>query len=163
MRELRIRHAVGSDCPTLVSFIQKMLQDMEADGGEPTNPDEIFWNMYREKLMDFVHRDDRLYLLAQTGDRIAGFLEAKVSDIHKVFIPKSIFHISVVYVVPESRRHGIATALVREALRWASGQGCREADLNVLSHNANARRLYEKLGFEVFRYNLRIKLPGEAG
>jgi len=157
--ELRIRHADGSDCPTIVSFIQEMLRDMESVGGDPINPDKIFWNMYREQLVDFIRRDDRLYLLAHTGNRIAGFLEGKINDIHEVFAPKNVFHISVVYVIPESRQNEIATALVRDALRWASGQGCRVPDLNVLFNNANARGLYEKLGFEIFRYALRIKLP----
>jgi len=131
---------------------------MESVGGDPINPDEIFWNKYRETLVDSILGDDRLYLLAQTGNGIAGFLEGKIKDIHEVFTPKNVFHISVVYVMPESRCNGIATALVREALRWASGQGCREADLNVLSNNANARGLYEKLGFEIYRYALRVKI-----
>jgi len=135
---------------------------MESVGGDPINPDEIFWNMYREKLVNSIPRDDRLYLLAQTDSGIAGFLEGKISDIHEVFAPKNVFHISVVYVIPECRLHGVATALVRDALRWASAQGCREADLNVLVNNANARGLYEKLGFEIYRYALRIELPMTA-
>ena len=79
-----------------------------------------------------------------------------------MFVPLKRFHISVVYVVPKARRRGIATALVHEALRWAARQTCREADLNVLSDNDKARGLYKKIGFEVFQYKLRMKLPMNA-
>lgn len=157
--ELRIRHARAGDCPTIASFIQGMLRDMESVGGDPINPDLNFWNTYRERLVELIRKDDRLYLLARTGNRIAGFLEGQINDIHEVFVSKQAFHISVVYVIPEFRQNGIATALVQNALRWASGKGCREADLNVLSDNASARGLYEKLGFEVYRFALRINLP----
>ena len=75
---------------------------------------------------------------------------------------KKCFHISVVYVISEFRQQGIATALVQEALRLACDQGCQEADLNVLFNNEKARHLYKKLGFNVFQYQLRIKLPANV-
>ena len=135
---------------------------MESVGGDPINPDMDFWNMYRENLVELIRKDDRLYLLVQTGNRIVGFLEGKINDRQEVFMAKKVFHISVVYVIPESRQKGFATALVQGALRWASGQGCREVDLNVLTDNARARGLYEKLGFEVYQVALRIDLPRTA-
>jgi len=101
-------------------------------------------------------------LLAQTDHRIAAFLEGNIVRPYEVFTRQKIFHISIVYVIPEARRQGIATALVREALAWAGDQGCREADLNVLFTNEKARHLYKKLGFNVFQYQLRIKLPAKA-
>jgi ribosomal protein S18 acetylase RimI-like enzyme len=84
-------------------------------------------------------------------------LEGNIARPYEVFARQKIFHISNVYVIPEARRRGIATALVQEALAWARDQECRETDLNVLCTNEKARQLYKKLGFNVFQYQLRIK------
>jgi len=101
-------------------------------------------------------------LLAQEGSDVVGYLEGKINKLHEVFSYKRSFHINAVFVNPESRQRGIATLLVKEALRYASEQGCQEADLNVLFNNDKAKGLYKKLGFKVFRYELRMKLPTMA-
>ena len=157
--DIRIRHAEDRDCQSIVNFLQAALQDMESVGGHAINRDEFFWQRYAENIVEFVRKDDRLYLLAQTNSSIVGFLEGKIFEIHAVFSRKKSFHISVVYVVPKSRQQGIASSLVQKALRWASEQGCQEADLNVLINNTKAKGLYKKLGFKVFQYELRMKLP----
>lgn len=53
-----------------------------------------------------------------------------------------------VVVEPEARGHGVATALVNEALRRAERLGCRTVDLTSRPTRVEANRLYEKLGFE---------------
>ena len=155
--EIKIRHANEHDGNSIIDFIRATLQDMEAVGGYEVNQDETFWQWYRQELTGFIQKDDRIYLLAQSGSRTTGFLEGKIISRHDVFTHMNSFHISVVYVVPQERRRGIATALVNRALQWASAKGCREADLNVLSSN-KAVELYKKIGFEIFQFQLRMRL-----
>ncbi|UCD78537.1 MAG: GNAT family N-acetyltransferase [Desulfobacterales bacterium] len=150
-----IRHANDRDCQPIVRFVRATLQDMELVGGHEVKPDDNFWQRYGEKILEFIRKGDRLYLVVQSGSSLLGFLEGKIVKLHEVFTHKKCFHISAVYVIPDSRRRGIATSLIQEALRWASEQGCQEADLNVLFNNDKAKGLYEKLGFKVFRYELR--------
>ena len=157
---IRIRH--DHDGNIIISFTQAALQEMESVGGHRVNHDGKFWQWYRKEITDFIRMDDRLFLLAQSENSAVGLLEGKIIKLHEVFASLNSFHISVVYVVPEARLRGVATALVREALRWASKQVCREANLNVLSNNDKARRFYKKIGFEIFQHNLRIKLPKNA-
>jgi len=38
--DLRIRHADDRDCATILSFVRATLQDIEAVGGDPINPDK---------------------------------------------------------------------------------------------------------------------------
>jgi len=139
---MQIRKANDRDCESIVRFIQATLREMESVGGHDVNSDESFWRRYGEKLTKDSQKGDRLYLLAQTGSSVVGYLEGETINLQELFAPKKYFHISVVYVIPESRQRGIATSLVKEALRWASEQGCREANLHVLINNENARRLY---------------------
>jgi RimJ/RimL family protein N-acetyltransferase len=52
-------------------------------------------------------------------------------------------------VDPSRRREGIAAALIGALADRARGAGIRRLTLRVLSTNAPARALYERLGFEV--------------
>lgn len=48
---------------------------------------------------------------------------------------------------PEVQRQGLATKMVREAIRIAREMGCKVIRLDVLSTNLSAHRLYSKIGF----------------
>ena len=159
MANIQIRNANDRDCELIGRFLLAALQDMEAAGGHDVNSDETFWRDFTAKLFRTIQHNDRLYLLAQTGDIVVGYLEGKSSALHEVFAPKKNFHLNAIYVVPEARNQGIATSLVQMALQWATEQGCQEANLNVLVNNTNAKGLYIKLGFTVFRYEMRMQLP----
>ena len=58
-------------------------------------------------------------------------------------------HINNVAVRPQFRGRGIGTALMRHVLSEGARLGARRATLEVRSSNADARRLYERLGFYV--------------
>lgn len=156
---MQIRQANDRDCESIVRFVRAALHEMASVGGHVVNADESFWLRYGEKVAEDIQKGDRLYLLAQTDSSVVGYLEGKTIGLQALFAPKKCFHISLVYVIPESRQQAIATSLVKEALRWAIEQGCKEADLNVLVNNENARRLYGKIGFKKFQHELRMKLP----
>jgi ribosomal protein S18 acetylase RimI-like enzyme len=57
-------------------------------------------------------------------------------------------HIFLLYVIPEKRRQGIGTALVRYAESWARARGDRKLGLQVFLANQTALKLYRKLGFQ---------------
>lgn len=58
-------------------------------------------------------------------------------------------HINNVAVRPQFRGRGIGTALMQHVLSEGARLGARRATLEVRSSNADARRLYERLGFYV--------------
>jgi GNAT superfamily N-acetyltransferase len=51
------------------------------------------------------------------------------------------------YVVPAMRSHGVGTALLREAIARAEGEGCGAIDLEVDEAHARAANLYARAGF----------------
>ena len=67
---------------------------MASVGGHEVNSDEIFWQRYGEKIVEFIRKGDRLYLLAQTGSSVLGFLEGKIITLKVVFAHNKCFHIS---------------------------------------------------------------------
>lgn len=57
-------------------------------------------------------------------------------------------HIFLIYVTPEHRRQGIATALIQVAEDWVITRGDRRLGLQVFESNQPALNLYDNLGFK---------------
>ena len=58
-------------------------------------------------------------------------------------------HINNLAIRPEYRGHGMGTALLEHAMGTAARLGARRATLEVRRSNDAARRIYERLGFEI--------------
>ena len=56
-------------------------------------------------------------------------------------------HIFLLYVLPEYRRRGIGTALLRYVENWAIQRGDRQIGLQVFQSNQGAINLYHRLGY----------------
>ena len=56
-------------------------------------------------------------------------------------------YVLVLYVLPEHRRHGLATGLLATAQAWAQARGDRQIGLQVFADNTAALALYRKLGY----------------
>jgi ribosomal protein S18 acetylase RimI-like enzyme len=59
-----------------------------------------------------------------------------------------IAHIFLLYVAPEHRRRGIATALIGLVETWAIGKGLRAIGLQLFQTNSSALNLYNRLGYQ---------------
>lgn len=57
-------------------------------------------------------------------------------------------HVFLLYVIPEYRRQGIGTALMRYAENWAKKRGDRQIGLQVFPSNQTALNLYNHLGYQ---------------
>lgn len=57
-------------------------------------------------------------------------------------------HIFILYVVPEHRRRGIGTALMKYIENWAVQRGDRQIGLQVFQSNTPALNLYNQLGYQ---------------
>jgi len=71
-------------------------------------------------------------------------------------------YLLLLYVSPEHRRRGIASALLETAHAWAGQSGYRQISLQVLSHNQAAQCLYTKLGYQPQAILMRRLLPSET-
>ena len=81
------------------------------------------------------------YLARDKGRQIVGFCSFwRVLD---------ELHINNLAVVPEYRRLGVATALLRRVMEEAARFGIRRTMLEVRRSNTAARQLYERFGFVV--------------
>lgn len=56
-------------------------------------------------------------------------------------------YVLLLFVEPQHRRRGLATALLQHGHQWAQQRGDRQIALQVLSRNEPALQLYQKLGY----------------
>ena len=83
---------------------------------------------------------DDMLLVATDGDAVAGTAMAGY-DGHRGWLHK-------VAVLPQYRGRGLATALVRHAIRALRCAGCTKVNLQIRTTNLEVRQFYEALGFE---------------
>lgn len=62
-------------------------------------------------------------------------------------VASDVGHVTQVCVAPSERSTGLGYELVRRSLIALAAHGCRSVSLTVTSANANAVRLYERMGF----------------
>ncbi len=111
-------------------------------------------------ITDWIEKStsgDGLVLVAQEED-IIGFLACSINDYYPHMEIRKIGHIMAVYVVPAYRRRGIATALMKQALKWMKEHKIEYVNLNVDVQNDAAIAAYKAMGFKPNQSNLIQKL-----
>jgi len=108
-----------------------------------------FWKLDREGLQSArratpVHH----YRIATVERQIVGYAVTGRAG------PASFFQ--RLGVAPEARGNGIGAQLVADAIDWAIGERSTSMLVNTQIINTNALRLYERLGFELNREQLKV-------
>lgn len=109
-----------------------------------------------------LQEPNRKFFMAEIDGKAAGMCDIVLKMIpdnpnYPLFPAKNV-HINNLYVSPEFRRHGVATALYREAERWGKTMGAGKMTLMVWTFNEDALGLYRKLGMDVSFYQMEAKL-----
>ncbi len=138
--EVLIRHATEADLPAL-----------EWDGE---------YRKYRrvyQRAMEDARQGRRILFVAEIGDEIIGqiFVQFSRYRSHKG-ARASTGYLQSFRIKPPFRNHGIGTRLIRMAEEALIERGYKRAVIAVAQDNQDARRLYERNGYSVFR-----KDPGE--
>lgn len=90
-------------------------------------------------LREELQNPNAVFLVAKRGETIVGYL-----GFYHVLDEGSIANVAV---FPESRRSGVASALLQAVIDYAYGHGIARMTLEVRPSNMAALRLYESFGF----------------
>ncbi|HEX6129680.1 MAG TPA: GNAT family N-acetyltransferase [Candidatus Limnocylindria bacterium] len=145
----RVRPATAADAPAIAEQYAALHRDQwEGGGAEPPRADhEPDW--LSEVVAALEAANARIFVADAEG-RVIG--TARVELAERPYF--RIADIRRVYVVPDWRRRGVATQLMRVAEQAARDGGAKEARLSVVAENAAALRLYEALGYGHFAVRL---------
>lgn len=92
-------------------------------------------------LAELEHKDVARIVLAKDHARVIGFCS--------FWLVQNEIHINNLAVLPEHRRRGAASAILRRVLADCARAGAQRAMLEMRRSNDAARQLYERLGFRV--------------
>lgn len=82
-------------------------------------------------------------------DRLAGCLTAYWDEEQNRNLSKKIGYTEYIFVCPQWRRKGLASAMISKSLDFLQYNGMHYAQLQVRTNNRDALNLYEKLGFVI--------------
>jgi len=146
-QDVILRNARGEDAEKLIHYMKATAEETQFLIREPNETED----MTVEQEIAFIHSRNEssadLFLVAECGDCLVGACS---------FMGKGNFsryaHRCDVSIALYKKYHGkgIGTAMMDEILAAAKRTGYEQAELEVISENRNAIKLYEKLGFQKY-------------
>src|SRR6266542_5923042 len=137
------RFANQEPCTTIYTFFvlsSRRHTSCYRDWSSDVCSSDLTWAEAWADLSDTVR--EGVALVAEQDGHAVGFLFCVLGD-----TGRQTAHVTDIYVRPEARRQGIGQALLAEVLGPAREAGFDHVSLEVMLRNADARRLYERLGF----------------
>jgi GNAT superfamily N-acetyltransferase len=132
-----VRRAERSDAEA----VGRLLHDFNTEFDEPTPGPRAL----AARIRQLLDGRETMVLLAGAGPDGLAVLRFRPS----IWTDALECYLAELYVAPEQRGQGVGRALMEAAIREARAAGARRLNLRVLAHNADARALYARCGFEV--------------
>jgi ribosomal protein S18 acetylase RimI-like enzyme len=152
--QISIRPAVAADAEA----IAHLYEELHAAEWHGSPPFPIAYEAFLDEVRTVLASDTTRVVVATNGGTLIG--TARVELAARPYGP--IAEIRRVVVTAAFRQRGVATRLMAAAEEAALALGTGNLRLSVVSGNQDARRLYERLGYEEFaiRYRKRLDDPG---
>jgi ribosomal protein S18 acetylase RimI-like enzyme len=127
-------------------LLTKLIRDEKQYDDSIDNEFEVK-NFYSNTIND----DEKTLFGYFVNDELVGYLYL----IEIVSNNNKGFKIDALYMEEEYRNHGYAKELINEAIMFAEGNEGKFIDINVMNSNIIAKNLYEGLGFNPLRVEMR--------
>jgi ribosomal protein S18 acetylase RimI-like enzyme len=98
-------------------------------------------------LVSQLHEPDAVVFVAEHNGEVVGYVYAGLEPLSWKELRGPAGFIHDVAVAPTSRRLGVAEALLRAAFEWLTQAGAPRVLLWTAEQNADAQRLFARLGF----------------
>lgn len=111
--------------------------------------DELSEDEHKAEMLDiYEHTDTQLVLVAETDDRMVGFLEASIRPFVEDCQSENVGYLEGWFVESDFRRFGLGRGLVQTAEGWARRKGCTEMASDTEIGNTLSLDAHLKLGYE---------------
>lgn len=157
MSDLIIRDAADADRPLIIGFMAG-LQDFERSMEPNRRPGAEMAARHLAVLEDWAaEHPGGSNLVAEVQGQVIGWALSAVEVGMGFMVPESTRLaglISDLWVEPEQRGKGIATALIHAAEARFVAEGIKRIEIAAVADNARAIALYRKLGFAPYELML---------
>jgi ribosomal protein S18 acetylase RimI-like enzyme len=135
---MTVRHVLAHEGDRLKAIRLHSLQ-ADPEGFSSTYEREEDWWTSRAALSD-AGEEQRTFVVVDEGDRWLGMALVRRDETGEAVM-------NAMWVAPEARGSGAATALCDACAAWAGGRGFDSIDVGVFPGNTAARGMYESAGF----------------
>lgn len=150
---MHIRRATDADLPAIV----RLLAD-DPLGATREQPSDPLPPAYRAAFAAMEAQTGNELLVAIAEGEVIGCLQLTViPGISRLGATRA--QVEGVRVASAHRGAGIGEALMHEAIDRATRAGCALVQLTTDASRGDARRFYERLGFEATHVGLKLRLP----
>lgn len=157
----QIRRARASDRDDVIRLWMDLLmsQSLVDERFTPADDAQVRW---RNDYAEWLERESRRLFVAIVDGGVCGFVTAERASSAPIFRPRSEVYIDELYVYPEVRRQGLATALVGAVREWADEIGAQRIRAGVIASNNEARGFWEAVGGAPMTMTMSIELGRDA-
>jgi len=160
---MEIRAARAGDVPQVVSMVKRLAQlheswDPRRYGYRP-DVGEMYDSWLRQRATDA----QSVFLVADAGGRIAGFLAATVESNIPVYTVARFGFIHDVWVEEDYRHEGLARQMTMIAIEKFTAMGLSQIRLETARINDPARSLFQSCGFRVSSIDMLYDSQEERG
>ncbi len=106
---------------------------------------------YKKDFNGIFSSKNSVLLVAEENKRLIGFLYGTLKE----YKSNRISDMEVLFISKKFRRKGIARSLIKEFIKILKNKKYKKIQLSVNTKNIGAIKLYEKLGFTIFKYEMR--------
>lgn len=153
MPALVFRDATAADLPTIVRmYADDVLGQFREDLSEPLP--RSYLDAFEDIDADPRHR----LVVVRQDDEIVGTLQLSFLP-HLVLQGGQRAQVEAVRVRSDRRGTGLGEAMLQWAIEEARARGCRSMQLTTNRERVDARRFYERLGFEATHIGMKLTLP----
>jgi len=152
MAIINIRIATNKDAALIADLSRETFYNAFAQYNTKADMDKFMNDVFaREKLMAELDLPDNIFLLAYTGNEIAGY--ARMCDKH---VPETslgthnVIEIARIYTASDEIGKGIGSALINRCIEIAKERKRLYIWLGVWEKNDKGIRFYERFGFKKF-------------
>lgn len=142
-----------SDLPALADLRNAFWADQQAKGLREPAP-----GCTPDDLAKLIERPRTHLLVAYGEDGLFGYLFGVTRLVPGTVVQK-VSAVEEVMTRPGLRQSGVARALVGAAMARFAGDGATRVQLRVLTHNYEAARFWEQLGFAPYLTTMEKLLP----
>ena len=148
--EITIRRATLADAKIVSAISEQTFYDTFKDTCTGEDMQSFLSSYFNLKQVQAeLKNENDFYFLAETGDKVAGYLRFMEDYSNFAFIKLwKALELKRIYVTKEFQGKGIAQELMQYTLDFAKQHDYQVVWLGVWENNIRAQKFYEKYGFE---------------
>ena len=151
--DIEIRNAIYDDKDVLNGMLEKLIKYEKELYGINVKDNFKITSFFDIKLIE----TNSIVLVACYNNTIIGYIYAYIDYTNKLVQDYEAF-INTLYIEPDFRNKKVGTSLIEKLCKILKTKNIKYISVDNLFGNIEARSLYEKMGFKIFKENRRKEI-----